>query len=946
MLRKQLELDAHFPQTGEATVQIAAFPGRSGGLVIEKRAFAEARSPLYDFLQTVQPEAGATFLLVNALGAWEAYDDNKNGDGFPEKPYKKGVRATCGHPDCTKTLDGWIAEHEVLTKHYPSFEEHGGIYKHHCFPSGTTVVCGDRTRRPIESIEVGDVVETSVGPRAVTAVFRTPYRGAGVRLRLRGQLEALCGTADHPVWVLRRDQVHCPHGYNRLSDSPHRDNCTRYREPVGVPAWVPLSEVLPGDYLLLRPPAPGAEAVEPAFAALVGWVASEGYLGARGIIQFTFSSSNQADITSVSSCLAELGHHVTVTPRPQYGTTMLTACSTVLHARLSRYVQGTYADKHLTGAVLDWNREALLRLLGAYIDGDGHVCPDGKNHGQLRIRSSSPSMLAALADVVRALGAPVTTNWDVSAGTMVSPTNGAVYPTNGSGCVAITPDHVPALVRYSRKQTTRKVDDVTRAWAYEGFHLVQVAERDDVELDEEVFNLEVAGPHTFVANEVMVHNCNKDKSKSLGDIKKAVWNTRMRRVELLLKVYNSRAGDLIERVGSDDLPAVSMGTHVKWDVCTICGHRAPTRAQYCQHAMAHLREILPDGRKVSVLNPSPRFFDISFVFRPADPTGWTLQKVARAYAVPSALAGEALDAHEAVRARFAKTAEEIHAAWHAPASYIGAFARLVDPATGGGAAWPQAEVYKFAADAFGLTLDDATTARLVSMTPGLVALLGDYPETFKAASAEMKNVLRQQVYEPRDELPTFGLGPGARYRTAEPPRTDILTMTDPYTGHVYQTTRGAAMAASTQDARKRLLNTALFGGLYAAGLHAGLGGALGAWSLPAGLALGAATDHFVQRAPHPYRNPTYMTDQGVPVSGGTEFKQASLTPAAWAAKLASDGAVARATGGRFGAWTSLPPGIQADQLAFGADRPGDTAYDPPSVDLNRLASNVAFILGL
>jgi len=571
VLRKQLELDAHFPKTGEATVQIAAFPGRSGGLVIEKRAFAEARSPLYDFLQTVQPEAGATFLLVNALGAWEAYDDNKNGDGFPEKPYKKGVRATCGHPDCTKTLDGWIAEHEVLTKHYPSFVEHGGIYRHHA---------------------------------------------------------------------------------------------------------------------------------------------------------------------------------------------------------------------------------------------------------------------------------------------------------------------------------------------------------------------------------------NKNRAKSLGDIKKAVWNTRMRRVELLLKVYNSRAGDIIERVGSDDLPAVSMGTHVKWDVCTICGHRAPTRAQYCQHAMAHLREILPDGRKVSVLNPSPRFFDISFVFRPADPTGWTLQKVARAYAVPSALAGEALDAHEAVRTRFAKTAEEIHAAWHAPTSYIGAFARLVDPATGGGAAWPQAEVYKFAADAFGLTLDDATTARLVSMTPGLVALLGDYPETFKAASDEMKNVLRQQVYEPRDELPTFGLGPGARYRAAEPPRTDILTMTDPYTGHVYQTTRGAAMAASTQDARKRLLNTALFGGLYAAGLHAGLGGALGAWSLPAGLALGAVTDHFVQRAPRPYRNPTYMTDQGVPVSGGTEFKQASVTPSAWAAKLASDGAVARATGGRFGAWASLPPGVQADQLAFGADRPGDTAYDPPSVDLNRLASNVAFILGL
>lgn len=568
MLHKQLELDEHFPKTGEPTVQLVAFPGRNGGLVIEKRAFAESRSPLYDFLQGVQPEAGATFLLVNALGAWETYDDNKNGDGFPEKPYKKGVRATCGHPDCTKTLDGWIAEHEVLTKHYPSFEEHGGIYTHHR---------------------------------------------------------------------------------------------------------------------------------------------------------------------------------------------------------------------------------------------------------------------------------------------------------------------------------------------------------------------------------------NKDKSKSLGDIKKAVWNSRMRRVELLLKVYNDRCKDIVERVGSDDLPAVSMGTHVKWDVCTICGHRAPTRAQYCRHASAQLREVLPDGRKVSVLNPSPRFFDISFVFRPADPTGWTLQKVARQLVVPSAYAGEVLDEQARVRDVFAKTAAEIHAAWHAPESYIGAYARTVAP-TARGRARTQDEVYKFAAEKFSLTLPKLAVERLVALTPAIVQLLGEYPETFKAASSEMQNVLRQQAYEPDDDLPSLSFGPGARYRAAEPPRTDLLTMTDPYTGHVYQTTRGAAMGAATQDVRKRLLNTALFGGLYAAGLHVGLGGALGAWAVPAGLGLGAATHHLVQR-PRSYRNPAYMTDQGIPVSGGTHFKEASVTQGEWAAKLAAD-AASLASGGHFGAWARAAPADQAAALCAGAELPSHTPYDEPGLDLDRVGANLARALAL
>lgn len=128
---KRIEFDAHSPHTGEATVQLAAFPNRRGGLSIEKRAFAESESPLYDVLKTIQPEAGITYLLSIALSAWEYYDDNKNGDGFCERPYRVGVRAQCGHPDCTKSLDGWIAEHELITKHYKSFEEHGGLFLHH-----------------------------------------------------------------------------------------------------------------------------------------------------------------------------------------------------------------------------------------------------------------------------------------------------------------------------------------------------------------------------------------------------------------------------------------------------------------------------------------------------------------------------------------------------------------------------------------------------------------------------------------------------------------------------------------------------------------------------------------------------------------------------------------------------------------------------------------------
>lgn len=132
------------------------------------------------------------------------------------------------------------------------------------------------------------------------------------------------------------------------------------------------------------------------------------------------------------------------------------------------------------------------------------------------------------------------------------------------------------------------------------------------------------------------HHQNKDKEKSLGQIVHSFLNDKMKRVELLLKINRRKDPDLTGKLDANEYLAVSMGCHVKWDVCTICGHRAPTRAQYCSHARNALRQIDPKtGKKNSVLNPSPKFFDISFVLRPADPTGFMLKKVAEAYEIRS-----------------------------------------------------------------------------------------------------------------------------------------------------------------------------------------------------------------------------------------------------------------------------------------------------------------------
>ena len=169
-----------------------------------------------------------------------------------------------------------------------------------------------------------------------------------------------------------------------------------------------------------------------------------------------------------------------------------------------------------------------------------------------------------------------------------------------------------------------------------------------------------------------VHHKNTDESLAVGDVLKAFWNAHMHRVELIVGLENAKSPEFSKRIADGEYPAVSMGTRIKYDVCTHCGHRAPTRKQYCDHLKFHLREVGPNGLRFGALNPSPRFFDISWVIRPADQTGYMMRKIAsyevRGYGVEmdsapegmvksAAIAGEYLDAVDEKRAALQKISD-------------------------------------------------------------------------------------------------------------------------------------------------------------------------------------------------------------------------------------------------------------------------------------------------
>jgi len=141
------------------------------------------------------------------------------------------------------------------------------------------------------------------------------------------------------------------------------------------------------------------------------------------------------------------------------------------------------------------------------------------------------------------------------------------------------------------------------------------------------------GFKSFYNAGVYRHHVNKDKEKSFGKIVLAAYNRKMHRVELVIQIDKKKGRDeghdtLISQLEAGEHCPVSMGCRVAYDVCSICGHRSRTRADYCTHGRTELGKVYPDGRKVFLYNPNPRFFDLSFVLIGADRTGFALEKVA------------------------------------------------------------------------------------------------------------------------------------------------------------------------------------------------------------------------------------------------------------------------------------------------------------------------------
>ena len=135
----------------------------------------------------------------------------------------------------------------------------------------------------------------------------------------------------------------------------------------------------------------------------------------------------------------------------------------------------------------------------------------------------------------------------------------------------------------------------------------------------------VGNHHTFLDAHVFANHDNKDVAKAIGQVLKSTWDDKSKSVELLIKIDRKLAPTIARGFEKGYSTDVSMGCRVAYTVCSICGNKAKTRPEFCDHVRTQRNQILADGKKVFEYNIGPKFHDISVVLNGADRTAKVLE---------------------------------------------------------------------------------------------------------------------------------------------------------------------------------------------------------------------------------------------------------------------------------------------------------------------------------
>lgn len=462
-----------------------------------------------------------------------------------------------------------------------------------CLPAGTLVLT-EHGFIPIEVVQPGDRVMSDDGTWNESIVTMEREANDYTSIKVYGLPLPIESTSNHPYEVVPQEQIKsCWGSTGKCKTYPRhtpdeRGVCKRCGKPIDFTSrWVEARDVRVHDYLKAPIDACSDKVtVGTAFAYLAGQYVGDGtivfsHYGHSGEkeeamaagVSFSCSAAEQdADILNkiVSLIPQVCGAEPRVVKESggKRAFKVEVTSSLFAHKLFSLFGHGTY-HKTIDRSVFGWSAAEKAAFIAGYVDSDGYV-NNGKNKSGVTIVSVNRALLLGVQRLAWSIGVPVAVGRHSSA-KFIKAFNcwgKEAYHITFSGCPKAISAESVKITRAGECGLKEKADGPT-ILLYGGFAYLRVVTCSSWVGDtRRVYNLEVANRHTYIAEGVSVHNC------------------------------------------------------------SICGHKAHTEDEHCEHVKMHPGQWDKDGNAICMISDRGVYHDISRVHVPAERIAFSLKKVA------------------------------------------------------------------------------------------------------------------------------------------------------------------------------------------------------------------------------------------------------------------------------------------------------------------------------
>lgn len=404
-----------------------------------------------------------------------------------------------------------------------------------CFAPGTLITMGNGELKNIKEVMVGDLVLTEKGPQKVLTKFVNPYKGElkNINIMGRGENMSIRTTPNHPFHEAFRPSLHS----NRQKE--YNWQWTK-AENLTVKNWLhgiydttvtiqtidmltisdQLEEYIPGRVRLLHKTGRLPTNDFPRFientnidlATLIGWYTAEGHVEAYnknnvpGVVGWTLNKNEISYAKEIQNSLSNLNAGIlNLNPRINQSTILYRVANAPLALLLQKlcgnYSQHKQFESFIMQAPLDFQHRILMQ----YGNGDGYN-PDIITKPENYVFSTSSTVLANQLQFLTARQgmhiATISKGESLPVGKIDERYFDKTYMSSGQYQVEYNP--------YARSMLGRRFID-------KGEYVALLSSIYSEDYEGLVYNLEVEKTNTYVANGILVHNCNPFFDKKMEE---------------------------------------------------------------------------------------------------------------------------------------------------------------------------------------------------------------------------------------------------------------------------------------------------------------------------------------------------------------------------------------------------------------------------------------------